>query len=118
MEERPVGTVTFLLTDIEGSTRRWQADRSGMDEALAVHDEMLSASVGRHRGQLVKHTGDGILAVFVSAADAVAAVVDAQEVLQPRIAVALRRRLPARQAIRSADDRPDWAYGTASSTLG
>jgi predicted ATPase len=82
MEERPSGTVTFLLTDVEASTRRWQADRSGMEEALAVHDEMLRACVGRHRGQVVKHTGDGILAVFVSAPDAVAAAVDAQGHLQ------------------------------------
>jgi predicted ATPase/class 3 adenylate cyclase len=82
MEERPSGTVTFLLTDIEASTRRWQADRSGMESALVVHDEMLHASVGRHGGQVVKHTGDGILAVFVSAPDALAAAIDAQEVLE------------------------------------
>jgi predicted ATPase len=82
VEERPVGTVTFLLTDIEGSTRQWQSDRLGMEEALAAHDALLRDSVARHRGQVVKHTGDGILAVFVSAGDAVAAAVEAKGDLQ------------------------------------
>jgi predicted ATPase/class 3 adenylate cyclase len=73
------GTVTFLFTDIEGSTRRWQADRSAMEDALAVHDRVLRDSVDRWRGRVVKHTGDGIMAVFASANDAVAAAAEAQE---------------------------------------
>lgn len=42
---RPSGTVTFLLTDVEGSTRRWEADPDGMRVALAAHDDVLRAAV-------------------------------------------------------------------------
>jgi predicted ATPase/class 3 adenylate cyclase len=80
--EASSGTVTFLFTDIEGSTRRWQADRAAMQAALAAHDEVLRRNVERHRGQVVKHTGDGIMAVFASANDAVAAAVGAQAELE------------------------------------
>ena len=51
------GTVTFLFTDIEGSTRRWQADRSAMEDALAVHDQVLRDSVDRWRGRVAKQPG-------------------------------------------------------------
>jgi class 3 adenylate cyclase len=45
------GTVTFLFTDIEGSTQRWQADSDAMAAALAAHDELIRSVVGRHGGQ-------------------------------------------------------------------
>src|ERR1700722_12170894 len=77
-ERRPSGTVTFLFTDIEGSTRLWEADPDAMREALAAHDDMLRSSVEAHGGWLFKHTGDGVCAAFSSAPDAVAAAVDAQ----------------------------------------
>jgi len=50
----PSGTVTFLFTDIEGSTRRWEADPEAMRTALAVHDDVLRASVEGHAGWLFK----------------------------------------------------------------
>jgi predicted ATPase/class 3 adenylate cyclase len=77
----PSGTVTFLFTDIEGSTSKWQADRTAMEAALAAHDQVLRDTVDSWRGRIVKHTGDGIMAVFASANDAVAAAVGAQELL-------------------------------------
>lgn len=77
----PSGTVTFLFTDIEGSTERWQADQSAMAEALASHDAALAELVGRHRGHVFKHTGDGICAVFVSPQDAVDAALAAHGAL-------------------------------------
>src|SRR3954470_3831472 len=77
----PSGTVTFLLTDIEGSTRRWETDAEAMRLALATHDEVLRASVATCGGYLFKHTGDGIAAAFSSANAAVAAAVDAQRKL-------------------------------------
>ena len=56
----PSGVVTFLFTDVEGSTRRWEADADGMRAALAAHDEVLRAAIEAHGGYLFKHTGDGV----------------------------------------------------------
>jgi class 3 adenylate cyclase len=58
----PSGTVTFLFTDIEGSTRRWEDDPEAMRSALAAHDEVLRAAIEGHGGWLFKHTGDGVCA--------------------------------------------------------
>ena len=78
MAERPSGTVTFLFTDIEGSTRRWEADPDAMRVALAAHDAVLRAAVEGRGGWLFKHTGDGVCAAFSSARAAVDAAVDGQ----------------------------------------
>ena len=56
------GVVTFLFTDIEGSTRRWENDADGMRKALAAHDEVLRSVIETHGGLLFKHTGDGVAA--------------------------------------------------------
>lgn len=74
------GAVTFLFTDIEGSTRRW-AESEGMGELLARHDEIVHSATTGHSGRIVKHTGDGVFAVFESAADAVVAAVRMQTAL-------------------------------------
>jgi class 3 adenylate cyclase len=58
--------VTFLFTDIEGSTRPWETDADLMRKALAAHDEVLRSTVGVHGGCLFKHTGDGVCAAFAS----------------------------------------------------
>ncbi len=70
--------VTFLFTDIEGSTRRWEADADEMRVALAAHDEVLRAAVEAHGGWLFKHTGDGVCAAFASPRSAVDAAVAAE----------------------------------------
>jgi len=76
--------VTFLFTDVEGSTRRWEADAEGMRAALAAHDEVLRSAIEGHGGWLFKHTGDGVCAAFASPRSAVDAAVAAQrEVLLP-----------------------------------
>ena len=54
----PSGVVTFLFTDVEGSTRRWESDADGMRAALAAHDEALRGEIEAHGGFLFKHTGD------------------------------------------------------------
>jgi class 3 adenylate cyclase len=74
--------VTFLFTDIEGSTRRWEADADGMRVALAAHDEVLGGAIEAHGGWLFKHTGDGVCAVFSSPSSAVDAAVAAQRALE------------------------------------
>jgi predicted ATPase len=76
--------VTFLFTDVEGSTRRWEADADAMRVALAAHDEVLRGAIEGHGGWLFKHTGDGVCAAFASPRSAVDAAVAAQrEVLLP-----------------------------------
>jgi predicted ATPase/class 3 adenylate cyclase len=74
----PSGTVTFLFTDIEGSTRLWEEFPDAMRPALARHDAVLQDAVVAHRGFVVKTTGDGIHAVFGTAHDALEAAVAAQ----------------------------------------
>jgi predicted ATPase len=74
--------VTFLFTDVEGSTRRWEADADEMRIALAAHDEVLRGVVEAHGGWLFKHTGDGVCAAFASPTSAVDAAVAAQRALE------------------------------------
>lgn len=73
--------VTFLFTDVEGSTRRWEADADAMRAALAAHDDALRKAIEEHRGWLFKHTGDGVCAAFASPRAAVDAAVAAQRTL-------------------------------------
>src|SRR5215212_9602194 len=78
MVELPSGTVTFLLTDVEGSTPLWGEAPDAMRTALARHDALIRAAILDHAGHVVKTTGDGFHAVFSHAKDAVVAAVDAQ----------------------------------------
>jgi predicted ATPase/class 3 adenylate cyclase len=79
--ELPTGTVTFLFTDLEGSTRLWEEHPVAMKAALARHDEILRAAVEQRAGVVVKTTGDGLHAAFATAPDAVSAAVEAQREL-------------------------------------
>jgi predicted ATPase len=74
--------VTFLFTDVEGSTRRWETDADGMRAALAAHDEVLRSAIKAQGGWLFKHTGDGVCAAFASPSCAVDAAVAAQRELE------------------------------------
>ena len=78
MGELPSGTVTFLFTDLEVSTRLWEHEPAGMRAALARHDAILKDAVAVHGGQVVKGRGDGLHAVFATADDALGAAIDAQ----------------------------------------
>jgi len=81
----PTGTVTFLFTDIEGSTRLWEEHPAAMRAALATHDGILRSAVEDHGGQVVKTTGDGVHAAFAVAEDAVSAAVAAQGRLEEAV---------------------------------
>ena len=63
----PTGTVTFLFTDIEGSTKLWEQHPEAMRAALARHDALLRQCIEAHGGFLVKTTGDGVHAAFSTA---------------------------------------------------
>jgi predicted ATPase/class 3 adenylate cyclase len=72
---RPAGTVTFLLTDIVGSTRNWETSPVEMRASLARHDELLNSLIAEHHGQVLTERGEGdsFFAVFARASDAVVA---------------------------------------------
>jgi class 3 adenylate cyclase len=78
----PSGVVTFLFTDIEGSTRRWGSDADAMRSALLTHDKELRTAIETHDGFLFSHTGDGMVAAFASPRSAVDGAVAAQRALQ------------------------------------
>ncbi len=83
----PAGTVTFLLTDIEESTRLWEAHAEAMAEAVPAHYALLSDAVGRHGGvrPVEQGEGDSIVAAFSRASDALAAALDAQRALAVQV---------------------------------
>jgi predicted ATPase/class 3 adenylate cyclase len=81
MAELPSGTVTFLFTDLEGSSRLWEQYPEAMKPALARHDEILREVIAAHRGHVVKTTGDGFHGVFSAARDALEAAVTGQRAL-------------------------------------
>ena len=79
MAELPSGTVTFLFTDIEGSTRMLHAlGQHRYDELLTTHREILEAVFTAHGGRVVDTQGDSFFVAFRTANDAVASAVDAQ----------------------------------------
>ncbi|MBK6770139.1 MAG: adenylate/guanylate cyclase domain-containing protein [Ardenticatenales bacterium] len=77
----PTGTVTFLFTDIAGSTALWERDRDAMQAALAQHDRLLREAIEARNGHVFKTVGDAFCAAFARAQDAVEATVDAQRSL-------------------------------------
>ena len=78
---RATQTLTFLFTDVEGSTRLWEQFPDVMPAALERHDAILRGAIERSDGAIVKATGDGVMAVFDSAVASVAASVELQRAL-------------------------------------
>ena len=78
----PAGTVTFLFTDIESSSGRWESRPDEMALVLSRHDELLREAVARHGGVVFKHLGDGLCAAFASAPAAMSAAIAGQAALQ------------------------------------
>ena len=58
--------MVFLFTDIEGSTRLWEQDDAAMAAAMAQHNALMAEQLAKYGGRLVKHTGEGIFAVFTA----------------------------------------------------
>jgi predicted ATPase len=83
MRDLPTGTVTFLFTDIEGSTRLLHELGDGYAEALAEHRRVLREAFARHGGVEVDTQGDAFFVAFARAKDALAAAAEGQEALEP-----------------------------------
>ncbi len=81
MSNPPTGTVTFLFTDIEGSTRMWERDAQAMQSALVRHDEILRQAIEDHGGYVFKTVGDAFCAAFSTAPEALKAALSAQRAL-------------------------------------
>src|SRR5947209_4864727 len=113
MSELPTGTVTFLFTDLEGSTRLWEQYPDAMKEALARHDEMLRDAIESNAGYVVKMTGDGVHAAFSEATRATSAARAAQVALSNE-AWGVAEGLHVRMGIHtgSAEARDGDYYGT------
>ena len=74
-------TAIFLFTDIVGSTGMWDRDADAMDGAMTAHDQILRRSIAAHGGTVFKHTGDGLCAVFDSAAGSLQSAIQGQRLL-------------------------------------
>jgi class 3 adenylate cyclase len=74
----PTGTVTFLFTDIEGSTKLWENDPEAMQASLARHDQILADAIDANEGHVFKTVGDAFCAAFPTAPDALEAALEAQ----------------------------------------
>jgi predicted ATPase/class 3 adenylate cyclase len=97
MPDLPSGTVTFLFTDIEGSTALWERDRQTMADAVERHLALLRTAIETHHGVLFKTVGDAVQAAFATAADGLSAAVAAQQALtdepSPELPGSLRVRI-------------------------
>jgi LuxR family maltose regulon positive regulatory protein len=114
----PEGTLTFLFTDIEGSTRLWAEHPRTMPQALARHDAIVRQAITAHRGVVFKSVGDGVYAVFVSTPAAIAASLAVQRALQTEEWPAtgpLRVRLALHTGM--AELREEDYYGTTLNRL-
>jgi predicted ATPase/class 3 adenylate cyclase len=107
----PSGTVTFLFTDIEGSTRLWESAPSEMRTALTRHDALLRAAIGSRGGYVFSTGGDGFAAAFDRPQDAVRAALDAHLALdqEPWPTTPIRVRMAVHTGV--ADERDGNYFG-------
>jgi predicted ATPase/class 3 adenylate cyclase len=78
MTSRPTGTVTFLFTDIEGSTRLWEDDPDSMAEAVSIHDRLVRQTIAAHDGYIFSTGGDSFCAAFSQPEEGLAAAIGSQ----------------------------------------
>jgi class 3 adenylate cyclase len=92
----PSGTVTFLLTDLEGSTRMWEQDPDAMKAAMVRHDEILEKTITANGGFIFSRMGDGMAVAFSSAGNALSSAVSIKNALAEedwRTATPLKARI-------------------------
>src|SRR5690242_13320522 len=109
MQTRPTGTVTFLFTDIEASTRRWEAHPDLMPAAFARQEAILREAIAVHGGWAYKQIGDAFQAAFQTAPAGLAAAVAAQRALAAEPWPEATGPLGVRMALHTgvAEERPD-----------
>ena len=108
-ESSIAGPATFLFTDIEASTEKWEQEPERMAEAVVAHDALLRDAIEKSGGRVIKTSGDGIVAVFAEPVDGIAAVVAIQLALRDPastagIPLAVRCGLHSGEAQRHGDD--------------
>ena len=106
MADFPSGTVTFLFTDIEGSTALWEWDSQAMATAVERHLELLDAAIAEHGGYRYQTVGDGVQAAFATAPDALAAAVRAQQLIAAE-PWSLADPIRVRMALHAGEATPD-----------
>jgi len=107
----PTGTVTFLFTDIEGSTRLWAEGRDAMHGALERHDDILRTAIEDNGGFVFATGGDAFSAAFQTAQNALAAAVEAQLVLTGEDWGEVRLRIRMGVHTGEAEERDDNYFG-------
>jgi predicted ATPase/class 3 adenylate cyclase len=105
------GVVTFLFTDVEGSSRLWEREPARMRGAMERHDAIVKSAVTGHRGKVVKMLGDGVHAVFDDPLDAVVAAVAIQRGLAGTAAGDLRLAVRAGLHAGVEQERDDDYFG-------
>jgi predicted ATPase/class 3 adenylate cyclase/DNA-binding CsgD family transcriptional regulator len=123
MADLPAGTVTFLFTDIEGSTRLWEHHPQAMADALARHDAILRQAMDAHDGVVFRTAGDAFCAAFSSTPTALRAALQAQRALTSAAwggvgAVAVRMALHTCAAVPQDGDYPTGALNRLGRLLG
>jgi len=118
----PSGTVTFLFTDIEGSTALWQRHAQVMPAMLARHESMLRQAIETRGGVVFKTIGDAVCTAFASAPQALAAALAAQRALQAEAwdaidALRVRMALHTGTAERRAGDYAGFALSRVARIL-
>ncbi len=109
----PTGTVTFLFTDIEGSTERWDAHRETMSAAVQRHDLIGRAAMDAHGGYVFKTVGDAFCVAFARTDAAVAAALDFQRALATEDFTAIGGlRVRAALHVGAADERGGDYFGS------
>lgn len=115
MNHLPTGSITFLFTDIEGSTTRWEKHPASMQEAVARHDALLKTVMDQYQGVVFKTVGDAFYVAFSSAQNALAAAISAQQALCAEIWSADIAPLRVRMALHTgeAEQRGNDYFGQA-----
>ncbi len=102
----PSGMVTFLFTDIEGSSTKWDKAKPAMEKALRRHDSVLESAITDNNGTLVKAMGDGFMAAFDDPANTVSAAIAAQVGLESQTWGATIGPIRARIGIHTGPGEP------------
>ena len=110
---RPTGTVTFLFSDIEGSTRLWEAHPETMKDALAEHDNIVRSAIESATGYVFSTSGDAFSAAFERPSSAIEAAISAQQSLEKLAGVepAIRVRMAVHTG--AGDERDGDYFGPA-----